>query len=1006
MAGQEVNLTEARAQFESQAHLRTEARSCGVKPFERWAWWMQERGGLASAPDASSWWEASAEFRNALTQSQGMSLDESLWTYVGPESVPVHGGAGRVNRVRVDPNDPNRWLACAPSGGLWQTWNSGGQWELLGIDALAPLGVTEVWIDPANSAHLWVGTGDGNGGDTYSIGLLETWDGGQSWAPLELAFEVTQGRRIYSIAEHQVEAGTFLVATDLGVFKTTNGGLTFSLVQPGNARDVLWLNDSTAVAGMENQGLYRSTDAGESWESMALEDTNNSVGRIQLAAESWGENNSRDTVYAVAGHYFQQNFLALWQSTDGGATWTTQSTRTSGPNLLGYTINGIDNGGQAFWDLCLEVDPANASRVLVGGINVWESLDEGVNWSCPIHWQGAGASKYAHADQHDFQFLPNGDVLLANDGGVFRWDGESVVDLSSGLHIAQGYALTASTDKVAHWMLGTQDNGTNFMTPQFESRILDGDGFHCMFDSTTPGRLFASAYYGLLYRSDDEGRTMTNIATFYQSSGPNELGSWHTPFQMHPSVPGRIVAAKKSLHWSDDGGESWSTVGGMGTSRATALALSSSQEDVALVAKNSALHYLASGTDEFVSVPSPSSDYIGDVALSIDSTETWWVACASYEPESQMWRSFDHGNTWHNASQGLPALPVHKVLQLSDQSWVCASELGVHVWNDAEQMWYPYGNGLPLTPVVDLVEDAALNRLMASTYGRGVWAAPLPNAPEFGATVIHVVAPETQCMFSLTGAPQIVGSGREPLSELTYVVVATQEESVVSDSVICTLVEPLHFGEKVELSGYSLTLPSPGLWQVEIQVYRPDGTALGTALSKGFWASGLGHTLTMEWWGDCESVDARWQLQTAESENILLLSEPVSPGDTLSYTWCLTEGCYHVVWQDSGNDGFSGDYCGEAGGFRLFDPFGDILEENLGSDFGNVLVSEFCVDVPWCFADYDGDGQRSVNDLLTLLSDFGCQTDCYADNSWDGFVSIEDLMNVLSVYGTGCQAED
>ena len=333
------------------------------------------------------------------------------------------------------------------------------------------------------------------------------------------------------------------------------------------------MNDSTAVAAFDNQGVRRSTDGGQTWVVAELPESTNSVGRIQLAAQSMGLSLERDTLYAVAGHYFQQNFLAVWQSTDAGSSWTAQSTRLTGPNLLGYTVSGGDNGGQAFWDLCMEVDPNDALRLLVGGVNLWESADGGVSWDCVVHWQGAGESQYAHADQHDIQFLPSGDVLLANDGGIFQWSAEGVVDKSQGLDIAQGYALSCHPLNAATWMLGTQDNGTNMLSPRLDASILDGDGFHSLFDTTVTDRLYASAYYGLLYRSDDGGRTMTNIANYFQSSGPNELGAWQTPFQLHPAVPGRVVAAKKSLHWSEDGGDTWSSAGGMGTLRSTALAL-------------------------------------------------------------------------------------------------------------------------------------------------------------------------------------------------------------------------------------------------------------------------------------------------------------------------------------------------------------------------------------------------------------------------------------------------
>ena len=86
-------------------------------------------------------------------------------------------------------------------------------------------------------------------------------------------------------------------------------------------------------------------------------------------------------------------------------------------------------------------------------------------------------------------------------------------------------------------------------TPLQQARVLDGDGFDCFFSGNTTDTLYASAYYGLLYRSTDGGRTMTQVANYFGGTGTvNEVGAWHTPFQPHPAVPGRIVAAKKSLH--------------------------------------------------------------------------------------------------------------------------------------------------------------------------------------------------------------------------------------------------------------------------------------------------------------------------------------------------------------------------------------------------------------------------------------------------------------------------
>ena len=1005
MTGEQRSLNEAMAAFDAQKAWRQEPRSCGEKAFERWSWWASERGGLHAMPDKASWWAATAPVRTSMASAAMLSTDTLEWSYLAPESVPTHGGAGRINRVRVDPHDAQHWYACAPSGGLWHSMNEGQTWEVFGIDVLSPLGVTDVWVDPNNASHLWVATGDGNGGDTYSIGILETHDGGSTWSPLELSFEVNQGRVIHAMQPHPTSVDTAFVGTDLGLFVTMNGGQSFELVLSGGSRDVVWVNDSTAVAGVQNQGAFRTTDWGATWTACALPENLNSVGRIQLAGQAVEVGQACDTLYAVAGHYFQQNFLAFWRSVDGGATWTAEATRSGGPNLLGFTVSGSDYGGQAFWDLCIAVDPEDAEHVLVGGVNVWETTNGGATWNCPLHWQGASEAKYTHADQHGITWLGDGSVVLGNDGGVFRWNGEHITDLSAGLEITQGYALGIHPEQPGRLLVGTQDNGTTLVQPDWEARILDGDGFHTFFDPAQQGRLYASAYYGLLYRSDDGGRTMTNIANYLQSSGPNEVGAWQTPFELHPAVPGRIVAAKKSVHFSDDGGESWTSWGGLGTVRATAMALTGQDAEAALIAKNSDLYWRDSTTTTFNPVFGLPEIHIGDVAIDEDDMDAWWIAFGAYEDGQQVWRTEDQGASWENVSEGLPTLPIHVVKQLDDGRWVCGSDMGVHLWDEDNMSWSNMGSGLPLTPVVDVAVDPLLNRLVASTYGRGLWACPLPSAPDVAGAIVTVTAPQTQCMGLLAGQPRFRFSGTDSLSGVHCVLECQQGGLMLQDTVWTDFVAPVHHGEEVTLHAFHFEVPNAGAWNVSAQAWSSEHGALGAPFVTTLYASGLGHTSSMTWWGDCESADIRWELRDATNQDVLLQSAPLAASDTITTTWCLAEGCYELVWNDLGEDGFSGAYCGEPGGYILAGPFGDTVSEANGLDFGGELEVPLCVAVPWCYADFNGDGARGVDDLLTVLSEFGCPSACTTDTDFDDSVGVSDLMNMLSVYGQGCSID-
>ena len=348
---------------------------------------------------------------------------------------------------------------------------------------------------------------------------------------------------------------------------------------------------------------------------------------------------------------------------------------------------------------------------MVGGVNVWETTDGRNDMELPVHWQGASEAKYAHADQHSITMLDDGRIVLGNDGGVFVWEDGEVTDLSpdwTSLRVTP-WAFTPIAQLTCLWVPKTM--ALTLVQPDFEARVLDGDGFHAFFDSEVDGRLYASSYYGLLYRSDDGGRTMTNIANYFQAGGPNEVGAWQTPFQHHPAVSGRIVAAKKSLHFSDDGGTPGRLGEGWAPCRSTALALSSLDPEAVLVAKSGELYWRDSLSLTFNEVDGLPGTVVGDVAIDSEDSGTWWVSFrwlrrrAAGLANPRPW--IDMGGRQHGVAR-----PAHSsVLQLEDGSWVCESDLGVHLWNEETMSWSNLGTGLPLTPVVDIQEDATLQSL-------------------------------------------------------------------------------------------------------------------------------------------------------------------------------------------------------------------------------------------------------------------------------------------------------
>ena len=82
--------------------------------------------------------------------------------------------------------------------------------------------------------------------------------------------------------------------------------------------------------------------------------------------------------------------------------------------------------GQSSYDLVIEVDPSDSNSIFTGGIDMYKSKtgaesSSGNPWGQISHWYGYnGLIQYAHGDQHGFDFSPFDSSLkiFGNDGGV------------------------------------------------------------------------------------------------------------------------------------------------------------------------------------------------------------------------------------------------------------------------------------------------------------------------------------------------------------------------------------------------------------------------------------------------------------------------------------------------------------------------------------------------------------------------------------------------------------
>jgi hypothetical protein len=234
----------------------------GYSQYKRWEWFMAPRvssTGERPAPDAV--WNAMNEYRKGYNVQGGAGN----WTPLGPSNTAAINGAGRLNFLTIDPNNTNSLWVGSPAGGLWNSTDGGTTWTTKTDWAAQVIGYTDLAIDPGNSNVMYAATGDGHAGDTYTVGLLKTTDGGTTWSTTGLSFAMGVQRQINRVLIDPTNTQNILVAASNGIYRSTNGGTTFTSVQGGSFKDMEFKPASPSTVYACGTEFYLSTNSGATW---------------------------------------------------------------------------------------------------------------------------------------------------------------------------------------------------------------------------------------------------------------------------------------------------------------------------------------------------------------------------------------------------------------------------------------------------------------------------------------------------------------------------------------------------------------------------------------------------------------------------------------------------------------------------------------------------------------------------------------------------------------------
>ena len=703
------------------AHVgKTYEKGHGWKQFKRWEHMMGQRVGADGIrPNPGVLYQA------IQAQKTATSVEYGDWSAMGPFNAPSNGGIGRISNVAFHPNHYDTIYAGAPAGGLWVSYDDGQNWKTF-TDELTNIGVSDLAIDPLHPDTMYLATGDRDAADTYSFGLLKSTDGGVTWGTTGLSFSVSNNYRIGRVVVDPDSTHTILVATNGGIYRSTNYGVNFSLRQTGNFIGIHNGIGDTAYATTTGSSpkVYRSVDNGDSWSQLTSGLPTSNKYRCELTLSS-----TPGKLYVVYGAS-NYGYGGVYRSTNGGTTWSLMS---STPNIMGWSNNGSGSGGQAWYDLSIACDPNQENTIYVGGVNIWKSTNGGSTWSCVGHWYGAGSTPYVHADHHHASFRPgSSELYVGTDGGVYKTTnaGSSWSDLNDGMNITQYYKISQSTTDTSLVLAGSQDNGSHMRSSTMNwSRVTGGDGMDNGVDIANDNLLYTSIYYGDFYKSTNGGAFFSGINTL----SPSGSGNWVTPFNTDPVTANTIYAGFTKLWKSSNAGASWtatSSANVAGNTNMDEFEIAPSNTNYIYALINSNIYKSSNAGSTWSSITpsgslSPGNNITG-VAIDADDEDHIVISISGFTGTKKAMESFNAGVTWSNISSGLPNVPATAVIfegGSSDGIYV-GTDIGVYYKSSVYPNWVSFNENLPNVIISDFeLYEGALLRI--GTYGRGVWQSPL-----------------------------------------------------------------------------------------------------------------------------------------------------------------------------------------------------------------------------------------------------------------------------------------